>query len=64
MRTHVETFAAAGGNVAFFAGNVCWWQVRLSPDGRQMICYKVANFDPVFRTSDHALTRRIGSRTR
>jgi N,N-dimethylformamidase beta subunit-like, C-terminal len=56
MRTHVETFAKSGGNVAFFSGNVCWWQIRLSTDGRQLVCYKVAGFDPVSTTSDHALT--------
>jgi hypothetical protein len=56
MRTHTETFAKSGGNVAFFSGNNCWWQIRLSADGRQSICYKVAGFDPVSTTADHALT--------
>ena len=56
MRTNVETFAKQGGNVAFFAGNTCWWQVRLAPDGRQVTCYKVAGFDPVSTTPSHALT--------
>jgi hypothetical protein len=56
MRTHVETFARSGGNVAFFSGNVCWWQIRLSPDGRHLLCYKTAGFDPVSTTADHALT--------
>ncbi len=56
MRTSVETFARSGGNVAFFAGNTCWWQVRLSADGSQMICYKVAGLDPVSTTADHSQT--------
>ena len=56
MRTHVETFARSGGNVAFFTGNTCWWQIRLSEDGTQLICYKVAGFDPVATTADHART--------
>ncbi len=56
MRDSVEDFAKAGGNVAFFSGNVAWWQIRITPDGRQMICYKVAGFDPVSTTSDHAQT--------
>ena len=56
MRTAVETFAKSGGNVAFFSGNVCWWQIRISPDGTQLTGYKVAGFDPLATTSDHALT--------
>ncbi len=28
MRDHLEAFIAAGGNVAFFSGNTCFWQVR------------------------------------
>ena len=27
MRTAVEGFTTAGGNAAFFAGNVAWWQI-------------------------------------
>jgi hypothetical protein len=56
MRNSVESFVTAGGNVAFFSGNVSWWQIRLSPDGRQLLCYKVSGLDPVSTTADHALT--------
>ena len=56
MRDSVEAFAKAGGNVAFFSGNVAWWQIRITPDGRQLICYKVAGFDPVSTTSNHDQT--------
>src|SRR5262249_16956411 len=56
MRSNVEGFAKAGGNVAFFGGNIAWWQIRISDDGRQLTCYKVAGFDPVSTTADHALT--------
>ena len=28
MRDHLEKFIGDGGNVAFFSGNVCCWQVR------------------------------------
>jgi hypothetical protein len=28
MRDHVERFVRAGGNVAFFGGNTCWWEVE------------------------------------
>jgi hypothetical protein len=27
MRAAIERFVAAGGNVAFFGGNTCWWEV-------------------------------------
>ena len=56
MRTNVETFVKSGSNVAFFTGNTCWWQIRLSKDGTNLLCYKVAGFDPVSTTSDHRLT--------
>lgn len=56
MRDHVEGFVRSGGNVGIFSGNTCWWQVRLSDDGRELLCYKVAAFDPVSRTSERALT--------
>jgi hypothetical protein len=47
MRDSVERFAAAGGNIAFFAGNTCWWQIRLEDDGRTMVCYRDAVTDPM-----------------
>ncbi len=28
MRDHLEEFIGRGGNVAFFSGNTCCWQVR------------------------------------
>ena len=46
MRDYVEAFIAGGGNVAFFSGNVCWWQVRFENNNDTMICYKDARFDP------------------
>ena len=30
MRLHVESFIAAGGNVAFLSGNTVWWRVTLT----------------------------------
>jgi len=45
MRDAVEAFINGGGNVAFFSGNVCWWQVRIV--GRIMVCYKDAAADPL-----------------
>lgn len=38
MRDRIEQFAAGGGNVAFFAGNVCFWRVEFDPACRSMSC--------------------------
>ena len=46
MRDRVERFVRHGGNAAFFAGNVCWWQIRFEDDGQTMVCYKQRAFDP------------------
>jgi hypothetical protein len=40
MRDTVDNFVERGGNVAFFSGNCCFWQVRYEDDGRTMVCYK------------------------
>jgi hypothetical protein len=50
MRDTVENFTKAGGNVAFFAGNVCWWQVRFD-DSNTMVCYKWREFDPAAQSA-------------
>ena len=34
MRDNLEKFIAGGGNVAFFSGNTCCWQVRSEDNGR------------------------------
>ncbi|MBI3801340.1 MAG: hypothetical protein HY268_30755, partial [Deltaproteobacteria bacterium] len=47
MRDNVERFIDTGGNVAFFSGNVCWWQVRFEDSNRTMVCYKSAFEDPL-----------------
>jgi len=47
MRDAVERFVTQGGNVAFFAGNTCWWQIRLEDGGRTMVCYRDAVADPL-----------------
>jgi hypothetical protein len=46
MRDNVEAFIANGGNVVFFSGNVCWWQVRFDNKNCTMICYKSVADDP------------------
>jgi hypothetical protein len=40
MRDTVDSFVDRGGNVAFFSGNCCFWQVRYEDEGRTMVCYK------------------------
>lgn len=53
MRDTLESFIAKGGNVAFFSGNTCCWQVRSEDGGRALTCWK-ENFaeDPVWQEPD------------
>lgn len=62
MRDHLEKFIAEGGNVAFFSGNTCCWQVRSEDDGRALTCWK-QNYhqDPVYPTGEHALLTSLWS---
>jgi hypothetical protein len=56
MRDNLEKYIADGGNVAFFSGNTCCWQVRSEDDGRSLTCWKQwYNVDPLFRQGDHKL---------
>ncbi len=54
MRDVVEAFIGAGGNAAFFSGNACFWQIRLSEGGRHLLSHKYGGpwFDPVIGTPD------------
>ncbi len=62
MRDHLEAFIAEGGNVAFFSGNTCCWQVRSEDNGRALTCYKQCyNIDPLFRNGDHKLLSTLWS---
>jgi hypothetical protein len=62
MRDHLEAFIHDGGNVAFFSGNTCCWQVRSEDTGRALVCYKQAFvLDPVFPTKDHRLLASLWS---
>jgi hypothetical protein len=47
MRDAVEAFTVAGGNVAFFSGNVSWFQCRFDLNVTRQVCYKDARFDPL-----------------
>ncbi len=56
MRDNLESFIANGGNVAFFTGNTCCWQVRSEDNGRALTCWKQGYvFDPYYRTKDPKL---------
>ena len=37
MRDNVERFVAAGGNVAFFSGNTCWWRTHVTDDATAIV---------------------------
>lgn len=53
MRDSLEGWIAKGGNVAFFSGNTCCWQVRAEDGGRAFTCWKQNyHLDPVFQTRD------------
>ncbi len=56
MRDHLERYISDGGNVAFFSGNTCCWQVRSEDDGRALTCWKQSfNLDPLYRRGDQRL---------
>jgi hypothetical protein len=53
MRDHLEAFVGKGGNVAFFSGNTCFWQVRSEDDGRALVSWKMDfDKDPVYTSDD------------
>ncbi|HET6422695.1 MAG TPA: N,N-dimethylformamidase beta subunit family domain-containing protein [Planctomycetaceae bacterium] len=56
MRDHLEAFIRDGGNVAFFSGNTCCWQVRSEDNGQALVSHKQRwVMDPLFSTGDHRL---------
>ncbi|NDL61099.1 hypothetical protein F7O44_28925 [Phytoactinopolyspora sp. XMNu-373] len=56
MRDNVEEFVVRGGNVAFFSGNVCNWQIRFADDDRQIICYRSPLLDPLTGVENDRVT--------
>lgn len=62
MRDHLEGFIGKGGNVAFFSGNTCCWQVRSEESGRALTCWK-QNFhsDPVYQTREYSTLSSLWS---
>lgn len=62
MRDHLEAFIKAGGNVAFFSGNTCCWQVRSEDGGQALVSWKQwYNLDPVYRSGDQKLLSTLWS---
>ena len=56
MRDHLEAFIASGGHVAFFSGNVAYWQVRSEDNGRALVGWKEGyKEDPLYKSGDHRL---------
>jgi hypothetical protein len=41
MRDHIDALVAAGGNVAYFSGNIAGWRVHVVDDGTALVCAKV-----------------------
>lgn len=56
MRHGIETFSAAGGHLAIFAGNTMWWQARYEDNGRTLVVYKDAAPDPFTTTNPSETT--------
>ena len=62
MRDHLEAFIAKGGNVAFFSGNTCCWQVRSEDADSAVTCWKQRFLmDPVYPGGNHALLTTLWS---
>lgn len=68
MRDNLEAYIGNGGNVAFFSGNTCCWQVRTEDKGRALTCwkqsfgddpyYKAGKFDELSTLWSHHLVNR------
>ena len=62
MRDSLEDFIGKGGNVAFFSGNTCCWQVRSEQQGRALTCWK-QNYhsDPQWKEADKSTLSTLWS---
>lgn len=51
QRDAIEAFVDAGGNLAIFSGNTCFWKVRFEQAGARFICHKWRGLeaDPIAR---------------
>ncbi len=62
MRDNLEKFIGDGGNVAFFSGNTCCWQVRSEEGGRALVCWKQnCTVDPLYRGDQPKLLATLWS---
>ncbi len=62
MRDALEAFIGKGGNVAFFSGNTCCWQVRPEESGQALRCYKQAFVqDPLYDGGPNRLLSSLWS---
>jgi hypothetical protein len=62
MRDHLEGFIGDGGNVAFFSGNTCCWQVRSEEQGRALACWKQSfGDDPYYKAGNYKLLTTLWS---
>lgn len=62
MRNSLEAFIKKGGNVAFFSGNTCCWQVRSENDGNELVCFKQSlGDDPLYRGEANPLLSTLWS---
>jgi hypothetical protein len=62
MRDNLEKFIANGGNLSFFSGNTCCWQVRAENEGRALVCWKQSfREDPYHKHEDHSLLSTLWS---
>jgi hypothetical protein len=68
MRDHLEAFIGHGGNVAFFSGNTCCWQVRSEDDGTALVSWKQRCTGPItgslpVRSSSAAASSAVSTRS-
>jgi hypothetical protein len=62
MRDNLEAYIGNGGNVAFFSGNTCCWQVRSEDNGRALACWKQSfGDDPFYKSGNHKLLTSLWS---
>jgi len=56
MRENMDAFVDRGGNLAIFAANTCWWQIRLEDGNRTLVVYKDRERDPLYGVVDELVT--------
>ena len=62
MRDNLEKYIENGGNVAFFSGNTCCWQVRSEDNGRSLACWKQSfGDDPFYKSGNWKLLTSLWS---